>query len=188
MVNEMLRKKIISLAVLSTYIALIFSTLSVMPAVFKALRKWGGRSFDVTANSVMIALPVILLTVLSRRLKRNRLIVYTGILLIGLIYAGLIKYINPSIAEKVHLFEYGLLSYLALKFFDGLFPAAINYIGAAAVFSITGYCDELIQGILPNRVYDIRDVAMNVISGSLGLAFVMLLRYGCSVPSPRAGN
>ncbi len=145
-----------------------------------ALRKAIGRSFDITANSTMIALPLILFVILNRKLKHHRYIVYTGILLVICIYAGLIKYIKPSIAEKVHLFEYGLLGYLALNVFDGLLPAAVSYLGAICVFSVVGYCDELIQKTLPNRVYDIRDVAMNVASGFLGLALVALFRYGYS--------
>ncbi len=180
----MFKKKIINIAVLFAYITLIYSTLSVMPSIFAALRKAAGHSFDITANSIMIAVPLILFVILNRKLKHNRYAVYAGILLVICIYAGLIKYMKPSIAEKVHLFEYGLLGYLALNVFDGLFPAAVSYLGAIGVFSVVGYCDELIQRTLPNRVYDIRDVAMNVVSGFLGLALVALLRYGCGRGRP----
>jgi VanZ family protein len=34
---------------------------------------------------------------------------------------------------------------------------------------VTGWCDELIQGLLPNRHYDLHDVALNAVSGLLAL-------------------
>ena len=45
-------------------------------------------------------------------------------------------------------------------------PAAL----AVAVTALFGWLDEGIQAILPNRVYDIRDVGFNVLAGLIAIA------------------
>jgi hypothetical protein len=46
-----------------------------------------------------------------------------------------------------------------------------------------GWLDEGIQYLLPNRWYDLADVALNAASGALGAGLVALLRP--LVPTPR---
>jgi VanZ family protein len=71
--------------------------------------------------------------------------------------------------ERLHLLEYGgvaLLTELAL-------PAGMRgtrrFVIALVITVATGWCDELIQGLLPNRHYDLHDVALNAVSGLLAL-------------------
>ena len=50
---------------------------------------------------------------------------------------------------------------------------------APAAFGLTaagGLLDELIQGVLPNRTYDLRDVALNAFSAALAIAATIFLR------------
>jgi len=53
--------------------------------------------------------------------------------------------------------------------FRGLFAAAL----AAAA----GWGDEVVQGILPNRVYDLRDVVLNALSGALVVIVLATRRW-----------
>ncbi|HEV8267544.1 MAG TPA: VanZ family protein [Thermoanaerobaculia bacterium] len=75
-----------------------------------------------------------------------------------------------SIAEeRVHFVEYGLLALLfrrALSFRRG--PAA-QYVLAWILASAVGWGDEAIQLVVPNRYYDLRDVAMNAVGAFLAL-------------------
>lgn len=100
---------------------------------------------------------------------------WTGLLAILSLYGLLLARYTSIIAEKVHLLEYGYLSYLALKVFKDMRSREVSYICVIITVVVVGYLDELIQKILPNRVYDMRDVYLNVLSGLLGLALVRLL-------------
>ncbi|MCI0526462.1 MAG: VanZ family protein, partial [Nitrospira sp.] len=44
----------------------------------------------------------------------------------------------------------------------------------ALTISMFGFIDECIQGVLPNRVFELKDVGMNIVGGLLG---VLLARF-----------
>lgn len=93
---------------------------------------------------------------------------YKNILIIGLIslICLAIFKIIPLPIERIHFIEYGILGWMvwwAAGKRRRSFAIALGYIIAISIL------DEVIQGILPNRYYDIRDVLMNITGGSLGL-------------------
>ncbi len=73
--------------------------------------------------------------------------------------------------EKVHLVEYALLGLLWERSFTG--PKGLWL--AFFLVTVSGILDEVIQYFLPNRVFDPRDIVMNVTSGVFG---VCLARFG----------
>lgn len=93
--------------------------------------------------------------------------------------------------ERLHFLQYGLvggLVYAALlerqkndKRVSGklashrgpLWPA----IGAFLLTGVAGWIDEGIQEILPNRFYDLRDVAMNAAAGALAVFSIWILDF-----------
>jgi len=83
--------------------------------------------------------------------------------------------------ERTRLVEYGLV---AIRIHQALTerlrhgrripsPAAL----AVAVTAILGWLDEGIQAILPNRVYDVRDVGFNVLAGLMAIAASLVLAW-----------
>jgi len=70
----------------------------------------------------------------------------------------------PFPEEKVHLFEYVVLGYLAIRTFGSPWKAL------ALVF-LAGVGDEVFQYFWPNRVFDPRDIFLNTLSGSGGVWF-----------------
>ncbi len=82
--------------------------------------------------------------------------------------------------ERTHLFEYsviGLLVYQALlerKRNGGL--AANVPLSAILLTTLLGIVDELIQALLPNRVFDIRDIGFNALAGlmAVGASYLLL--------------
>ena len=52
------------------------------------------------------------------------------------------------------------------------------YAAAAGAGAAIGYGDELLQGILPGRYYDLRDVAMNALGAVLGILVLAAARAG----------
>ncbi len=73
--------------------------------------------------------------------------------------------------EKIHLVEYALLGLLL----ERSFPSPRGLWLAFFLVTISGVLDEIIQYFLPNRVFDPRDIFMNVTSGVFG---VCLARFG----------
>ena len=77
--------------------------------------------------------------------------------------------------ERLHFLEYGL--------FAGLVEAALRERGlkwsgpvAVLVTLCAGWIDEGIQGLVPGRIYDLRDVGFNFTAGLLAVLAVTLRR------------
>jgi VanZ family protein len=110
---------------------------------------------------------------------------WATLLAAGGIYAGLAASME-IVQERAHLAEYGIL---ALLFREALAaraaasgaPAAGARArvgpgpGACLLTAAAGWSDELVQAVLPNRVYDLRDVGFNTMAGALAVAAATVL-------------
>jgi len=89
------------------------------------------------------------------------------------------------VQERLHLVEYGalgLLLWAALARRDErlgrstVADAARTVALATLLVTLAGWLDEAIQGLLPNRVYDLRDVGINAGAGALAACFAAIHR------------
>lgn len=83
--------------------------------------------------------------------------------------------------ERLHFIEYGLFAGLVFGALRerrrrGAATLVSPFTGALALTFVAGWVDEGIQAILPNRVYDPRDVAFNTAAGVICLVSIMLLQ------------
>jgi len=85
---------------------------------------------------------------------------------------------QPFFAEKLHIPEYGALGFLALKDLSRQNPKRIfnNIIYALCFVALVGSLDEAFQWVLPDRVFEVRDIVTNVISGFLGALLYLINR------------
>ena len=90
-------------------------------------------------------------------------------------YFYLLKYQCKFPAERLHLVEYGLLAYLLYRALRLYLPSGKAYIFGFLIASGFGFLDELIQYILPNRVFETRDVMTNVLAAGLGLLALRII-------------
>lgn len=82
---------------------------------------------------------------------------------------------QPYLPEKAHVLEFGLLGWLAMRDLAKEGNYALKNILKAIVFiSIMGYLEEGFQKLLPWRVFEIRDIATDVLSGMLGIILNLL--------------
>lgn len=96
------------------------------------------------------------------------------------VYGMVVVRMGIPLAERTHLFEYGLvvaLVYQALVERRKLgrkvpLPALL----AVLITSLLGWLDEAIQYVLPDRVYDVRDVAFNALASSMTMAIIVVLQ------------
>jgi len=90
-------------------------------------------------------------------------------------------------AETIHLIEYGLLAWPAVYAASRRREGGQVYLRAWAAVIVVGVGDEILQGFLPNRVCDLRDMIFNALAGGLGLAMLgLVLRYRLSDQAPEA--
>lgn len=98
------------------------------------------------------------------------------LLAIGLVYGLLFRVLHRA-EEAMHFIQYGILGgliYAALvERRRGLGPggSARRFPALSAIFLTLalGWLDEGIQYVLPNRYYDLRDVALNAAAGLLAI-------------------
>lgn len=84
-------------------------------------------------------------------------------------------------AERTHLFEYGLLAVLVYR---ALFERRRNgarvpipAVTAAVLTALVGWLDEGIQALVPNRVYDVRDVGVNALAAVVAVVATSVIRF-----------
>ncbi len=82
--------------------------------------------------------------------------------------------------ERIHLVEYSILASLiwsALKVRWEKQPPKVwrnPALWAVLLNTLAAWSDEGVQAILPNRVYDLRDVGFNALAGVLAILFLSL--------------
>lgn len=136
-----------------------------------ALRSRGWLTLSFWLATALVAAAGVWLTVRAR----PRLIEIAFAATVAATY-GLAFVLMTRIEERIHLFQYGLLALLVEAALAARAPGREPrrsglrvYLAAAGLTAVAGLIDELWQGILPNRMYDTRDVAFNAGAGVLAL-------------------
>ncbi len=87
----------------------------------------------------------------------------------------------PVPEARSHLFEYGLVGMLVYEALrerrEGGRSVPVPALLAVAITSLLGWADEGIQAVLPNRVYDLQDVAFNAIAATMAVSATVLVRW-----------
>lgn len=144
----------------------IFSTLSVARVASDWLRAHG--VLRLTVASLFAAATGALLVGLLRqqRFRRWRLVP----VLLGLAaLAAAVAIPSDTPEERLHLVEYGVVALLAELALPARWTSLRRFAVAFLVTAGVGWCDELVQALLPTRHYDLHDVALNAASGLLAL-------------------
>jgi VanZ family protein len=91
-------------------------------------------------------------------------------------YAWLLSAFDRYPAERLHLLEYGLMAFVLCRALRLDLPPRVANCWALGLTTVIGFGDETIQWVLPQRYFELKDVALNVAAGSLGLALTALAR------------
>jgi VanZ family protein len=117
------------------------------------------------------------------RIRRRRRLRYGGLLVVlGLLWVqttGLATdQVEVDVVEKVHVLEYGTLAFLLYRGFlrqrSGAGDAGLVILTFCGV-ALAGVAEEWVQWLAPQRVGEIRDVALNVTAGLTGIVFALCL-------------
>lgn len=159
-------------------VGLLLAALYPMQFVLDALRARGLLRLAIAALFLLSAGAVV------GSLTRNRapLAAWLVVALAGALYAALALAMEVP-QERLHLVEYGGLALLlraAIAESVARRPAGdrVSNIDVWALGAATaiGWLDEGVQGILPNRIYDLRDVAFNALAAALALVAAAAVR------------
>jgi len=145
-------------------VGLIYTTIPLISALRDtADSRFGPRFFPV----LFVVIGGCVFALLSLWLfftTRPPLVKSAGVLLIFvLIYGYLFSTITYPI-ERIHFVEYGALGALAYLALCCHGPSAAATVGAVLIATLVGLGDEAIQSVLVDRVGEIRDVGINVVS------------------------
>jgi len=82
---------------------------------------------------------------------------------------------NPE--EAFHFLEYGALGFLLFRAWRHSFPNVLVYPAAFLLGCLVGLADEILQWALPDRVWDLRDLALNALAvGLVQLGLALSIR------------
>jgi hypothetical protein len=157
------------------YAAAIYATLPVGPTLGRSVLRSaaGGWLLGPGVAALLAAGAVLVVVGLVRRAGGPS--AYALLAATGLGYAGALAWLSGQKLERIHLPEYGLAAWLAFWAAEAAPPAA-RFAVAAVVAAAIGWGDELLQRVVPGRVYDVRDVAANALGAVLGLLVLATVR------------
>jgi hypothetical protein len=152
-----------------TVLVAIYSTLGLAGMLAEVLRERDLLDASFVAGFLLMVTAVVGIA-LKARPGRREIWVALGV---TAAYGMVLVRMGIGPEERTHLFEYGLVAVLIHQALTERLrggrrvraPAAL----AVAVTALLGWFDEGIQALLPNRVYDIRDVGVNALAGLMAI-------------------
>ncbi|MBZ9578193.1 VanZ family protein [Patescibacteria group bacterium] len=164
-------EKIRDWAIVFSYALLIYISLPMMPGLWEKFTRYTGNFADYVAPFILGFIGLSVIYYLISRQKGIRSFIW--LLILASAYAWGLSRLELSI-ERVHFLEYGLLSLFVFRALrHNIRDKSIYLWSGIAVFCL-GFLDEGIQYILPNRVYETKDVIINGFAGILGLFLIGL--------------
>ena len=173
--------------VLGLYVAAIYASLPFGPRVGLALLRISLGSWLLGPGLPVLAIlgGGALLVRLARR--RAPWWAYGGLVGAAVGYAVAFSWLRAQRLERTHLPEYGVVAWLAWRAIEPALPGRVApFVVAALLTAAIGWSDELLQRVVPGRVYDLRDVAMNALGGVLALLVLAAVRAGRTRHKPAA--
>lgn len=119
----------------------------------------------------LLAISAILYKNIESQGRPKRIILIFTICILGFIFA----WRQPYLPEKSHVLEFALLGWLAMR--DLAKQGGYSFINTLRAFIfiiIIGFLEEGFQKFLPWRVFEIRDIITDVLSGTLGMVLNLL--------------
>lgn len=129
--------------------------------------RWGSSFFGYAVLAVMGTVSVILLFFLFFRRKIRRVSNYFWLLLVTVLYVYFTIQLWDVPIEAIHFLEYGLLGFFLFRALKFNIRDKSTFFIAFLIGTLVGIFDEILQWIVPLRLWDIRDVGLNALSCGL---------------------
>ncbi len=154
------------------YTGLIYVSLPFSNGWQQFLRKQLGSDFGLSINLLLFASGFFAIFWIIK--KTTRFYLLLSILMLSILFFIIMRMNLP--AERMHFLQYGVLGYLIAwavrPRFSGIGGFALIILLGATI----GLGDELIQWVLPRRVFDWWDVSYNLIGTTIGATLFQFLK------------
>jgi glycopeptide antibiotics resistance protein len=148
------------------------------------LRQWG-NSVNYLGLFFTCVLGAYFLIYLIFQKQVKKVSVYIAFFAISCACLALLKYMCVTGAERFHLLLYGILSVVVFWALKLHVKRNRIYLYTIVLVFMLGAIDEFIQGILPMRIFDVRDIFMNWLSSGMGELFIIfVLRPNITIHTP----
>lgn len=164
-------KKVRDWSVVTFYTLFIYITLPVMPGLWNRFSRVAGNFANYLAAFILGLIGLLIALYLIIKQKDIRNFIWLAILACAYVL-GLNRLKLPI--ERLHFIEYGLLGLLIFRALRHKIRNKSIYLWSGIAVFCLGFLDEGIQYLLPNRVYQTRDVMVNGLAGVLGLLLIGL--------------
>ena len=164
-------KKIRDYGIALSYILFIYISLPLMPGLWERFAAKVGNFADYFTAVLLAVFGLFIIFYLISKRKNVRNFIWLAILASA--YAWALSSLEISV-ERVHFVEYGLLTLFVFRALNHNIRDKSLYLWSGIAVFCLGFLDEGIQYLLPNRVYNTRDVVVNGIAGILGLLVIGL--------------
>jgi arylsulfatase A-like enzyme len=143
------------------YTLLIFATLPLFPTLWQHATRLFPGLIQGLAHSLIPLMAALLIgyALLIARKKDPLFYIWSAVFVSA--FGPLVYFYCEFTAERFHLAEYGLLVLLTYWTLQLRVKSLWIYLLVLIYTFSAGLLDEVIQGFLPNRVYEFRDVAIN---------------------------
>jgi VanZ family protein len=132
----------------------------------------------VLSLSILVALlGVVAASLLLIRRNRGRIDGPTVLRFLAILslFLGSMIQLTTLTVERVHFLQYGILAALSYQAAGRRHTGLRRFAYAGVAAGLIGFLDEFVQGLLPIRYYDNRDLLLNVVAiGLVLLAFFLL--------------
>jgi hypothetical protein len=152
--------------VLLAYVAIVYGSLPWTRDVLIALDQRELKGGMVTACYFGAAALVVYHVVFDVRLTDR--VAFAALVALGAGVGGLVLGLSIP-EERLHFLQYGLMAVLARRAVAPRLHGWAQYLAAVGLAAAAGWGDELLQAILPGRVYDLRDVLINASAAGLAM-------------------
>lgn len=169
---------------LAVYVALVYGLLPAGPRIGLAVVAFAPGAWLLGPGLAVLAGVGAAVVLVRLRRRRAPARAYVALGLVAIVYGSTFPWLRAQHLERTHLPEYGAMAWLAWRALAPAVPGALaGYVAAAGLAAGLGVGDELLQKVVPGRVYDPRDIAMNVLGAVLGIVVLAVTRSG-TAPVP----
>ena len=173
------RERRLWLCALAVVVA-IYATLGLAPALAEELRERGLTEGAFALGMLLVGAAIVANGLNARPRGRGIEIA----VIVGIAAAYLLMFTRMALPEeRTHLIEYGVVSLLIYEALSERAGVGGRISGwalpalAASSAAALGLLDEGIQALLPNRVFDWRDVLFNALAGAMASGSIAALAW-----------
>jgi hypothetical protein len=169
------------------YTLFLYASLTLTYDLYMQLfNRIGQDSVSSLFNWTYLVLAAALLSLMVWRLPKHTG-AYLSFLIIALI-AGYVLHLEEVPANRVHFLQYGPLTVLVLDALRFRLRDRYIYVWTLVVVSLIGVGDEFLQGLLPDRRFDLHDVILNSLACALTLSWLGWVLGESNYPWPKPGS